>query len=102
MELIEKGKSPTGHGNNVYYIKKPIDNITEFYEKFPDIEKKARERIEKIEAEKAKKLEQWSKNDKKAGNKVKPGDKFTAIIEPKKEGKEANAEESYGKLSEWL
>src|SRR5690625_48597 len=102
LELIKKGKSPTGHVNNVYYIKKPIDNITEFYERFPEVEKKARERIEKIKAEKEKKLEQWSKNDKKAGNKVKPGDKFTAIIEPKKEGKEESAEESYGKLSEWL
>lgn len=102
LELIEIDKSPLGRGNNVYYIKKPIDNITEFYEKFPDIEKKARERIEKIEAEKEKKLEQWSKNETKAGNKFKPGDKFTAIIEPQKKEKEANAEESYGKLSEWL
>src|SRR5690606_10456020 len=37
LELIEVGKSNIGNKlNNVYYIKQPINNLDEFFKKFPE------------------------------------------------------------------
>lgn len=59
LGLIEIRKSPIGRKNNVYYLKKPITSLEEFYRKFPDIEKEAKERIVKIDAERETAFKKW-------------------------------------------
>lgn len=89
LRLIEKKRSPIGRNNNVYYINKPIDNITDFYKAFPEIEKEARERIAKIEAEKQSKMDTWDK-DKREG---KPhAMKRTLYLRPNDESRPKNRE----------
>lgn len=105
LELITVRRSPIGKNNNVYYINKPINNIEEFYRKFPEIEEEARKRIAEIEADKQASMDKW-KDDEKKG---KPHTKKRTFYIPPKAEKQPKKEEGsekkgadFRELEEWL
>src|SRR5690625_1715273 len=102
LDLIEVSRSPIGRKNNVYYIKKPVSTIEEFYRKFPEIEKESRERIARIDAERDKAIEKWDK-DEQAGEKYTQRNSFLTYANPSKH-KEGEAVEngSLKDIEAWL
>src|SRR5690625_534120 len=49
LDLIEQKKSPYGNKrNNVYYIKKPINSLEEFFDRFPEARERYYENMEKV------------------------------------------------------
>lgn len=88
LGLIEIRKSPIGRKNNVYYLKKPITSLEEFYRKFPDIEKEAKERIDKIDAERETAFKKWE-----------DGEEF---IRTKDEAETEKLDDKIQEITEWF
>ncbi|WP_411953589.1 helix-turn-helix domain-containing protein [Alkalibacillus sp. S2W] len=61
LNLIEKERSAK-HGNNVYYVKKPVNSLEQLYEKFPDIRDKSEERLQKIKDDEVAEKERRNEN----------------------------------------
>lgn len=58
--IVSKKADVNGRKNNVYYLKKPVSTLEEFYGKFPEIRKHAEEKIEKIDAEERSDKSRWT------------------------------------------
>ena len=101
LDLIEVRKSPLGKRNNVYYLKKPVTTLDEFYKKFPEIEQKSKERIAKIRAERESDMKKWDEDKKIDAPYTRPKNK-TAVIFPRKKEKEESHSEEIIELTEWL
>lgn len=101
LDLIEVKNSPLSKRNNVYYVKKPVTTIEEFYEKFPEIVEESKERIAKLKAEKEKDMEKLDEREKEGASDSLPKTK-TMIIYPKKEEKESDQDGNLQELSDWL
>lgn len=58
--IVSKKADVNGRKNNVYYLKKPVSTLEEFYGKFSEIRKQAEEKIEKIDAEERSDKSRWT------------------------------------------
>ena len=102
LELIEVKKSPVGKKNNVYYIKKPVTTLEEFYRKFPDIEEESKKRIAMIDAEMEKSLEEWGKDAKKGEAYTRRKSYSTVIYPPKTNEEEVDQGDDLKSVKLWL
>lgn len=104
LELIEVGKSNIGNKlNNVYYIKQPINNLDEFFKKFPEAKENYEKRVKALEAEKENDFKRLSgKEILENKPEIKVGDKFEAIVTRNESREKVDQDKEIDELTSWL